>query len=130
MSYNFITLGMMKMKTGKNHPGYKHGMRMKNVRQRDPLYNAWQNIKQRCLNPRSTKYPNYGGLGIRMYEPWSRDFQLFRQAVSGQPYPLYTLGLIDPAKGYVPGNVTWMTQGKSRDIMKKFLRNIRANRTA
>jgi len=43
-------------------PQTKHGMR--NTR----IYNIWKGIKQRCLNPNSTRYPRYGGRGIFICE--------------------------------------------------------------
>ncbi len=32
------------------------------------IYNAWRNIKQRCLNSNNPDYKYYGGRGIKIYE--------------------------------------------------------------
>lgn len=49
-----------------SHRLYKH-----------PLYAVWTATKQRVLNPDHPSYENYGGRGIKMWESWVDDPQLF-----------------------------------------------------
>lgn len=42
-----------------------------------PLYAAWANIKDRCYNPNAENYSDYGGRGVKMFEPWIDDFKAF-----------------------------------------------------
>lgn len=42
------------------------------------LYRFWQSMKDRCLNPDSTNYKNYGGRGIMMHDPWQHSFDTFQ----------------------------------------------------
>ena len=34
------------------------------------LYQIWNKMKQRCLNPKATHYENYGGRGITICTEW------------------------------------------------------------
>ena len=43
------------------------------------LYGIWNNIKNRCNNPRVSCYERYGGRGIKMCEEWEHDFAAFQE---------------------------------------------------
>ena len=48
------------------------------VRQNDKrLYAVWNGIKQRCTNPNSKSYQNYGGRGIEMDSEWANHYESF-----------------------------------------------------
>lgn len=74
-----------------------------------PMYTRWSGIKQRCTDPNSANYKNYGGRGIKLYKPWF-DFAVFAKAVGEPPTPKHHLDRIDNSKGYMPNNVRWVTQ--------------------
>jgi hypothetical protein len=65
---------------------------------------------QRCTNPKSKDYPNYGGRGITVCDIWLNSFEAFYLMVGPRPDPSYTLERIDYNKGYEPGNVTWLSR--------------------
>lgn len=46
------------------HGNTKHGMYL------HPVYNAWNDMRQRCNNPKSKGYKNYGGRGIKVCKLW------------------------------------------------------------
>jgi hypothetical protein len=75
---------------------------------RTPEYMAWQNMVQRCTNPKFRQYRDYGGRGIRVYPDWlgRGGFRLFLQHVGNRPAGT-TLDRIDNDKGYEPCNVRW-----------------------
>lgn len=77
-----------------------------------PLYYAWSSIVQRCTNPSSKKYPDWGGRGITVCDEWRHDFQAFYDHVSELPHcgeEGYSLDRVDNNLGYSPGNVRWAT---------------------
>lgn len=74
-----------------------------------PEYKAWQAIKNRCLKPTDPRYPNYGGRGIVMHEPWHADFTAFLGHVGQRPSKSHSIDRLDNDGGYVPGNVAWRT---------------------
>jgi hypothetical protein len=55
---------------GNRPASYKHGMCG------TPLYHCWDNMKRRCLNPRDSRFKNYGGRGLGIAGRWM-DFQAF-----------------------------------------------------
>lgn len=82
-----------------------------------PEYRSWTGAKERCFNPNSKKYKNYGARGITMCEEWVNNFEAFLAYVGKKPSPKHSIGRIDVNKNYEPGNVRWETmeeQGKSR----------------
>lgn len=78
-------------------------------RQHSPTYTVWHSMKQRCLNPNSRAYPNYGGRGISVCERWL-EFPNFLADMGERPAPELTLDRIDGNKGYEPGNCRWVTR--------------------
>jgi len=76
------------------------------------LYTTWKNIKQRCLNPKNTKFSDYGGRGITICDLWKDSFEEFAKGVGQPPTPNHTIDRIDVNKGYEPGNVQWATDAE------------------
>lgn len=42
-----------------------------------PLYKTWNKIKDRCYNPKSHDYKDYGARGISICDEWKKDFVEF-----------------------------------------------------
>lgn len=75
---------------------------------KDPAYKCWENMVQRCTNPKVSGGHNYIGRGISLYPPW-RDFREFLSYIGPRPSLEYSIDRIDPDGDYVPGNVRWAT---------------------
>jgi hypothetical protein len=73
-----------------------------------PLYNLWQQMKNRCTNPRNKGYAAYGGRGITVCDRW-QDFQAFHDDMGERP-PGMSLDRIDNDLGYGPDNCRWATR--------------------
>ena len=94
-----------------SHPNTKHGHTSPR-RTKTPEYEAWCQMKRRCLGKTYIQYHDYGGRGISVHEPWLTDFLSFLECVGPkpQPYRLYSLDRIDNNGNYEPGNVRWATK--------------------
>jgi hypothetical protein len=75
-------------------------------------YKVWEGIKQRCLNPNSKGFHNWGGRGITICEEWM-DFVNFFRDMGEQPEG-YDIHRIDNNKGYYPDNCEWKERSKHR----------------
>jgi hypothetical protein len=73
-------------------------------------YAAWQNMIQRCTNPKRKNYHNYGGRGIKVWIGWINSFQNFLNYIGLKPGPEYTLERLNNDGNYEPGNIKWATQ--------------------
>lgn len=93
-----------------------HGMR--NTR----IYGIWCRMKQRCYNPNSIDYKEYGGRGISVAEEWKNSFENFMEwsMISGYSDNL-TIDRKDNERGYSPDNCQWV----SRSIQSNNKRNNR-----
>lgn len=80
----------------------------KNNSTKRPEYLRWCGLKARCLQKSNNRYYLYGGRGIKVYEPWIKDFWAFLEHIGEMPGPQYTVDRLDPEKGYEPGNVRWL----------------------
>lgn len=76
------------------------------------LYLRWNQMRQRCENPKQKDYPNYGGRGIQVCERWRKSFADFAEDVGMPPAPSYQLDRVDNDRGYEPGNVRWATRSQ------------------
>lgn len=72
-------------------------------------YRAWLNMKKRCYYKNSSRYKDYGGRGITVYEGWLHDSAAFISYVGLKPSANHSLDRIDNDGNYEPGNVRWAT---------------------
>jgi hypothetical protein len=90
-----------------------------------PEFTAWYNAKRRCTNPRDPKWEDYGGRGITMYTLWLISFDDFYKHIGPRPDG-HVLDREDNDKGYVPGNVRWVTYAVS-NINRRNKRKLNAS---
>lgn len=76
-------------------------------------YNNYNAMIQRCHNPASQAYGDYGARGIEVYPPWRESFERFvddlYNEIGRRPKGLQ-LDRADNSKGYEPGNLRWATR--------------------
>lgn len=80
----------------------KHG------KARSSEYHTWAAAKDRCFNPDSRSYANYGLRGISMCSEWRESFEAFYSYIGPRPDGA-SLDRIDNDGDYEPGNVRWAT---------------------
>ena len=86
------------------------------------LYKVWNNMNQRCNNPKNTFYKNYGGRGIKVCDEWLNVENFIRDM-----YPTFKEGLTIDRKdnniGYSKENCRWVDS----NIQSRNTRKIRTN---
>lgn len=91
----------------------KHGLA-----NRHPLYGIWKGMKERCVNPNSFAYKDYGGRGIAVCDQWLHNFSNFHEwCISNRWREGLSIDRIDNDKGYSPDNCRFVdifTQARNK----------------
>lgn len=71
-------------------------------------YRSWYSMLERCYNPESDSYKNYGGRGIAVCERWKNSFESFFEDMGERPITR-TLGRKNNYGNYETDNCRWET---------------------
>ena len=89
----------------------KHGHARKDERSSE--YTSWHMMIQRCTNPKSTCYEDYGGRGISVHKPWLK-FENFLADMGKKSNPKLTIERRNVNGNYEPSNCYWATRKQQR----------------
>jgi len=105
---------------------FTHGM------SKTKFYSVWRSMKQRCLNPNSIQYHDYGGRGISLCSGWAK-FENFRDDMYDE-YQQASITIhrceidrIDNNGGYNKNNCRWVSRTeniRNRDNRKLLTRSL------
>lgn len=79
---------------------------------RSPEYVVWCAMKARCYNPRTERYPEYGGRNIQVCARWRDDFPAFLADMGPRPSREYSIERKDVNGNYEPGNCVWLLKSQ------------------
>jgi len=97
-----------------------HGMSYSHAR----IYRVWSMMKDRCHNPRNTKFRDYGAKGVTVCDRWRESFEAFFADMGDRPSQTHSLDRIDPCGNYEPSNCRWATTLEQRHNWRPDSRNV------
>jgi len=74
-----------------------------------PAYVSWAAMRDRCLNPKSTSYADYGARGITICKRWLDSFDNFLADMGPRPRGK-SIDRIDVNGNYIKSNCRWATK--------------------
>lgn len=84
-------------------------------------YVIWIAMWNRCCDPKTKRFENYGGRGIRVCERW-RDFFAFIEDMGRRPSLKHSLDRKEVDGSYEPGNCRWATAEEQQANKRNSLR--------
>lgn len=73
-------------------------------------YRVWKSMIERCENPNSNVYKDYGGRGITVCPAWRNAYAEFLKDMGARPSAKHSIDRKDNNGNYEPGNCHWGTQ--------------------
>lgn len=87
------------------------------------IYTTWQNVLQRCYNPKKDRYEKYGGRGISVCDEWRYDFIAFNNWAKDNGYSDdLSIDRVNVNGNYEPSNCRWTNRN-----IQQANRNIQSN---
>ena len=107
----------------RNEAKSTHGERLSGNK-RTKEYKTWTAIKQRCYNPKTIGYKNYGGRGIMVCDRWLNSYENFLADMGRAPSPKHTIERNNNDGNYERSNCRWATskeQAQNRRTTKRLI---------
>ena len=87
-----------------------------------PVYNRWHGMMDRCFNPKSPNWENYGARGITVH-PQMQTLQGFLDVMGLPPTEKHQVDRHPNNNGhYEPGNVRWATASENLENQRRNVR--------
>lgn len=117
---------MTKELLSQNHVSCK--ARIEHTDALDRIRRIYNGMKQRCYNPKNTKWDCYGGRGIKICDEWLQDRQKFEQWSLTHGYEEgLTIDRIDVNGNYEPDNCRWITNKEQQSNRRLYKGGVEYN---
>lgn len=93
----------------------------KHMQSHSSEYKAWNQMIQRCTNPKNKHYKDYGGRGIMVCDRWLYNALNFLEDMGDKPTPNHSLDRINNDGNYDPSNCKWSTPKEQANNTRRYI---------
>jgi len=116
---NLNQIPVISKNNSKRSKHYYRSRRKRDNNHYNPLYQKWQHMKNRCINPKHISYKDYGAKGVKVCEEWLSFDNFVNWSLKNGYHPSLVISRNGDEGDYTPDNCSFKTFSENHEELLK-----------